>query len=349
VKKLAEQISKMPLPSAFKNLSPAEQTAQRILKWLSDNGFRYSLASPPLKARDGVGQLSEFLFSTKVGFCEHYSAAFTSLMRASGVPARIVIGYQGAALADDGETWVIRQLDSHAWTEIWIQESSGKNTSIGRWARIDPTDAVAPLRLKVGGVFNRLSPWLVAALQGLSSDEARKQIANSWVGKWNGWLMTVNLAHTQWEDFATSEPSEFSILKQVRRWRKEFASTSLPLVAIVAGAMAILSIALFVRWRKWHRLEQRDLAIWRTFCAQIEKEGFARKPNEGPLDFSRRAARNFPQNSSLICQIGELFADIRYSNLSASDRALRTRQLDQLVRQIQRSLSKDRISSSTNS
>lgn len=349
VKKLAEQIAKTPLPPAFSNLSPAEQTAQRILNWLSDNGFRYSLSSPPLEARDGVGQLSEFLFTTKIGFCEHYSAAFATLMRASGIPARIVIGYQGAALADDGETWVVRQIDSHAWTEIWIQESSGKNNTAGRWARIDPTDVVAPLRLQVGGVFNRLSPWLIAALQGLSSDEARKQISNSWVGKWNGWLMTANLAHTKWEDFAAREQAEFAILKQVRLWHKEFTSTAMPLAALLAGALAIISIALTVRWKNSHRLEQMDLAIWRTFCAQIEKQGFARKPNEGPLDFSRRAARHFPQNSSLICQIGELFAEIHYANLSASERALRTRQLDQLVRQIQRSPSRERISTSTNS
>lgn len=109
-----------------------------IAQWMRSQQFRYTLSPPTL----GSNRIDDFLFATRAGFCEHYASSFTYLMRAAGVPARVVAGYQGGQLGRDGKSWEVRQMDAHAWSEIWVQ---------GRgWVRVDPTGFVAPNRVEQG-------------------------------------------------------------------------------------------------------------------------------------------------------------------------------------------------------
>lgn len=105
---------------------------------IHNNNFRYTL-SPPLLQND---RIDEFLFGTQAGFCEHYASSFVFLARAAGIPARVVVGYQGGEFGRDGKSWEVRQMDAHAWAEIWT-ETDG-------WQRIDPTAFVAPSRIEDG-------------------------------------------------------------------------------------------------------------------------------------------------------------------------------------------------------
>ncbi len=109
-----------------------------IQEYILTNQFRYTL-SPPLLQQE---RIDEFLFDTKAGFCEHYASSFVFLMRAAGVPARVVTGYQGGQLGRDGNSWEVRQMDAHAWAEIWIEQQG--------WVRIDPTGFVSPERVELG-------------------------------------------------------------------------------------------------------------------------------------------------------------------------------------------------------
>lgn len=106
--------------------------------WIATQNFRYTLSPPPLQNN----RIDEFLFNTHAGFCEHYSSSFTYLMRAVGIPARVVVGYQGGQLGRDGTSWEVRQMDAHAWTEIWLANQG--------WVRIDPTSFIAPERVEQG-------------------------------------------------------------------------------------------------------------------------------------------------------------------------------------------------------
>ena len=83
--------------------------------------------------------MDEFLFQTKTGYCEHFSSAFVFLMRAAGVPARVVTGYAGGYRNPVGDYWIVRNSDAHAWAEVWL---AGRG-----WVRVDPTAAVAPERI----------------------------------------------------------------------------------------------------------------------------------------------------------------------------------------------------------
>ena len=107
--------------------------------------------------------VDEFLFDTKRGFCGHYASAFATLMRAAGIPARVVTGYQGGTFNRFADYWILRQSDAHAWTEVWIE---------GRgWLRMDPTSVIAPSRVErglndavsadgqLGSRWQRRAPW----------------------------------------------------------------------------------------------------------------------------------------------------------------------------------------------
>lgn len=108
-----------------------------IRQYVIDNEFYYTLSPPALRSV----RVDEFLFDSRQGFCEHYASSFVFMARAVGIPARVVTGYQGGQLGRDGTSFEIRQMDAHAWAEIWAD---------GAWQRVDPTAFVAPERILDG-------------------------------------------------------------------------------------------------------------------------------------------------------------------------------------------------------
>jgi transglutaminase-like putative cysteine protease len=114
-----------------------EKYIKTVLNWYRKNNFVYTLTPGTLSG----DRIDQFLFSSRKGFCEHYASSFVMLMRYAGIPARVVTGYQGGQFALDGESWEVRQLDAHAWSEVYLD---------GEWQRIDPTAMIAPQRIDSG-------------------------------------------------------------------------------------------------------------------------------------------------------------------------------------------------------
>ena len=131
-RRLAETLAKQ---------SPDERAFIRnVLNHFSRRHFSYTLRPPTTAGRNSI---DEFMFATRQGFCEHYAQSFAVIMRAAGLPARIVIGYQGAEYNPQGGFWQIRAKDAHAWTEVWLPSEQV-------WLRVDPTAAVAAVRTEQG-------------------------------------------------------------------------------------------------------------------------------------------------------------------------------------------------------
>jgi transglutaminase-like putative cysteine protease len=96
-------------------LPDPRQRVEAARGWFLTNGFRYDTRPGPQPERDG---LDACLFDSRTGFCGHFTSAFTALMRAAGVPARVVTGYLG------GTTFLeVSQSDAHAWSEVWLPET----------------------------------------------------------------------------------------------------------------------------------------------------------------------------------------------------------------------------------
>jgi transglutaminase-like putative cysteine protease len=116
---------------------PPEKSPQRRWRCFATRTSTTPCAAAARRERHGRVSLH-----SRRGFCEHYASAFVFLMRAAGVPARVVAGYQGGELNPVDGYLVVRQSDAHAWAEIWL---SGQG-----WVRFDPTAAVAPSRIEQG-------------------------------------------------------------------------------------------------------------------------------------------------------------------------------------------------------
>jgi len=109
---------------------------ESLLLKINQQEYFYTL-SPPIMQRDIV---DSFWFDEQKGFCEHYAGALVFLARAAGVPARVVVGYQGAEKNPLSDYWIVRYANAHAWTEIWLENEG--------WVRVDPTAAIAPHRIE---------------------------------------------------------------------------------------------------------------------------------------------------------------------------------------------------------
>ena len=180
------------------------QLAQALLRHIRSAGFTYTLA-PGDYGRDGV---DEFWLDRKEGFCEHFAAAFVVAMRAFGIPARVVTGYQGTDLPPVDGYYIVRQSSAHAWVEYW-------QTGVG-WIRADPTGAVAPDRI---GRSVRLAPrpGFVAGTLDAMSPQLLERLRRSWEAinnRWNQWVLNysrgqqldvlkrLGFSAPSWEDLA---------------------------------------------------------------------------------------------------------------------------------------------------
>ena len=105
------------------------EKALAIQNYLRSN-FDYNLS---VEGQGSATPLEDFLLRTKEGYCEHFSTAMAMLLRSSGVPARVVTGYQQGEWNELGGYFIVRQQDAHSWVEAYID---------GRgWMRFDPTPA----------------------------------------------------------------------------------------------------------------------------------------------------------------------------------------------------------------
>lgn len=195
---------------------------EAVLRMFNDEAFYYTL-QPPALGRDPV---DAFLFDTRRGFCEHYASAFAVMMRAAGIPSRIVLGYQGGEMNRIGEYMIVRQSDAHAWTEVWLAERG--------WVRADPTAAVAPERIEAGMSGARLDDtgvrwglsaptrWLYQATMAWDSLNAR----------WNEWVL----------GYGAESQSRFLEWLGMERpgWRKMMLTLVVCVVLVLAGISLLL-------------------------------------------------------------------------------------------------------------
>jgi protein-glutamine gamma-glutamyltransferase len=269
--------------------------AQRALSYFREEGFVYTL-EPPLLGRNSV---DEFLFGSKQGFCEHYASSFVFLMRAAGVPARVVTGYQGGDINPVDGYMVVRQSDAHAWAEVWLK---------GRgWVRFDPTGAASPVRVESGvaAAVPEGDPLpLMARTTLVWLREARYNL-DALANKWNQLVLGYNPERQRelLTRFGMSEPS----------WE----NMALTLFWGVGAMLALLAAWLLRRIRSSDPVQR----LWLKFCGKLGKRGSPRSAHEGPADFVARAAERYPGEAGCIRAIGERYVALRYGE-RADPRAL---------------------------
>lgn len=273
-----------------RGLRPVE-IVQAALQMFREQKFVYTL-NPPRIADDFV---DGFLFDTRKGFCEHYAGSFAFLMRAAGVPARVVTGYQGGELNALGQYFIVRQRDAHAWTEVWLKDRG--------WVRVDPTAAVAPERVERG-----IDPALQREGEAVRFMSAHGQwLGELWRGVRNGWD-AFNNRWNQWV-LAYGPDRQHDLLS----W---LGGLGLSWQAVAAGLMvsagSLLALLMMGGLKARRRTHDPVTSSYRRFCDKLARRGLARAACEGPEDYARRASRARPDLAAEIDSISRLYITLRY-------------------------------------
>jgi len=273
----------------------------RAIAFLRLGGYVYTL-EPPLLGEDSV---DEFLFSAKAGFCEHFASAFVFLMRAAGIPARVVTGYQGGELNSVDSIITVRQSDAHAWAEAFLP---------GRgWVRVDPTAAAMPGRIESG--MARAVPRADALpLLMRPQLEWLRAVRDRWEAvahKWNVWVLGY------------SPERQRDLMASIGMRDADWRALTATLFAFL-GAMTLVLLAWSLK-----RLARPDPVqkAWRAFCRKLAARGIERAPSEGPRDYATRAARALPAARGSILRIGALYIALRYGAHAAPPGIARLRRL----------------------
>jgi transglutaminase-like putative cysteine protease len=266
-----------------------------VLATFRDEPFTYTLAPGVVHARDPV---DGFLFESRRGFCEHYASAFAVLLRAAGIPARIVTGYQGGEFNRRGNYLIVRQSDAHAWVEAIVD---------GEWRRFDPTGAVSPLRIESGisrALPDALELPLFARLDaGLLKDTQLLLDALNHVWRRN----VVGFDAGRQQDF----------------WRSLRLDPAAPWQAIGLLALAVAAwMGVVLAWLAWRReRRERTAALWDDVCTRLSRAGLPREAHEGPVAYASRASARWPDYAIAFHAIGEAYAKLRYGRVSPRERA----------------------------
>jgi transglutaminase-like putative cysteine protease len=259
-----------------------------VLAHFRTESFVYTLA-PPLYEEEPVDQ---FLFGARRGFCEHFASSFVVLLRAAGIPARVVTGYQGGEMNPQGGYMIVRQSDAHAWAEALID---------GTWKRFDPTAAVAPSRVERG-------------LSGALPDAAVLPLLARLDG---GWLKDLGLAWDAVNHVWRRHVVDFNHQRQRALWRDLHVDAFMPWQIVGGIAIAVAAWAgLMLLWlARRRRRQERALVLWEDMCRRLARAGLPRAPHEGPLAFTQRAAQRWPQFAIALSAIGGAYATLRYGDL----------------------------------
>jgi protein-glutamine gamma-glutamyltransferase len=261
------------------------------LKWLKQENFVYTL-KPPLMTHD---MADEFLFEQRQGFCEHYASAFTILMRAAGIPARVVTGYLGGEINPVGNYLIVRQYHAHAWTEVWLENQG--------WVRIDPTSIVSPTRVNEG-IEYAIPEAIIDIPLGLESNATAIRL-------WQRLRNTIDMVNYQWAQWVLGYGPERQILFLEKLGFNSIDWKKLTFSLFVFLGIIIAFIAAYV-FNKTPRTAEPAKMYYDIFCNKLAKTVAPRKSHEGPVDFAERVSRLRQDLKSEIKYITDLYINIRY-------------------------------------
>jgi hypothetical protein len=278
-----------------------------VLAFLRTGGFTYSLTPPRL----GPDPIDDFLFDTRTGFCGHYASAFVDMMRAGGVPARVVTGYLGGQLNPYDGMLTVRQSDAHAWAEVWLADRG--------WTRVDPTAVVAPERL-----YHNILDLLPL---GLSAPERLLHtwpLLNTALERWdavNGW----------WNERVVgfNYRSQLSLLGDLGFRSPELRD---------AGWVFAVTLLAWLAWVSWQVGRQQRATppdrlgrAYSRLCRKLARTGLLRPPHQGPLAYAQTIIRYRPDLAPDVGPLLERYATLRFGPPSGSAPAQDLRTFERAV------------------
>jgi len=270
-----------------KRYSKPEDIVQHVLNMFRDQGFVYTLRPPILEDNE----VDRFLFDSQRGFCENYAGSFALLMRAAGIPARVVAGYQGGEFNEVGNYLIVRQSDAHAWTEVWIKDRG--------WVRVDPTAAVSPTRIEQG--LDVALPRETSTFRINSRNPLFGNLLYGWDSMqhgWNDWVLNYD------------QRKQGSFLRDldvgIDDWGDMMFALTFMLL-LVTGSYWLVS-----RYRERPVKPEAYEVYFKRLLRKLSKLSLVKKPSEDSREFLRRIESSEIKQKPELEKIIELYNQIKY-------------------------------------
>ncbi len=262
---------------------------ERVLQHFRDR-FTYTLEPPLL----GDHSVDEFLWQTQQGFCEHFASSFVVMMRAAGIPARVVAGYLGGEYNELENYLVVHQYDAHAWAEVWIP---------GRgWVRVDPTAAVAPERIR-----QSLGEWQTSLVEETVSLGRYRHLplVASLRMRWDAWNYRWHKVVIGFDRDAQSDLLE-NLLGGV-------SPLKLVLFVLLGGGAVIGMMMAHLWWQSRPEPVTRAVREFRRVERLLKRLGWVRGAGETPRDFAGRISERQTELALPLQGFTALFERQQYS------------------------------------
>ncbi|MGE4243570.1 transglutaminaseTgpA domain-containing protein [Ramlibacter sp.] len=272
---------------------------------LASGGYSYTL-EPGVY---GQHTADEFWFDKKEGFCEHIASAFAVLTRAMNIPTRIVTGYQGGERNPVDGYWTIRQSDAHAWTEVWLGPQG--------WVRVDPTEAVAPLRV---GALQRLQAprGVIASTIATVDPNLAANLRAAWEAlnnSWNQWILNY------------TQSKQLDLLKNLGFESPSWEDLSYVLLAIIVG-VALLGAG----WSWWDKAQHDPwLRLLGAARRRLGKAGLEVPATAPPRQIATLVTDRFGESGRALAEWLLMLEAQRYSRAPSANLAALRHRFNQLV------------------
>ncbi len=265
---------------------------ETVLLNYREQHFEYTL-KPPMT---GANPVDDFLFKTRKGFCEHFASSFVYLMRAGGVPARIVGGYLGGEYNARGDYLLVHQFDAHAWAEVWL-EGEG-------WVRVDPTAFVAPERVNRG--IEQALPAGESILEGNLLAARKFDVLT-------GIRLQLDYLNMQWDKWVLGYDEE----KQQQIWQNilgEVTPQRIAVFMLLCFSLVILSTLTVMYLKDFLRVKDPADRLYMAMERKLKRKRIYRLPSETPNQFAERLEQHNLASGSALQQFTQGYVRLKYQN-----------------------------------
>jgi len=293
--------------------------------------YSYTVEVPSPRDREPV---DSFLFVKKRGHCEYFATSMVLMLRAVGVPARLVSGFKGGEWNHLGRYYLIRQSNAHTWVEAYLG-------GVG-WVPFDPTPARAARRYHGTSGTNPLAQvwdflghiWYINVI-GFDRDIQQ------------GLYLRIRTKATA---IAQDIWSAISAARGLARAASDsLVSIGFPawvLVAIFIGVMALafwaISRLLGRLWR-FLRPSRREagppgpaVGFYKELLSILDRYGFRKRPSCTPRSFAEQLVALEGENLSLVRHLTEEFYLVRFGGRELA--SAEARRLSAAVKEVGRIL-----------
>ncbi len=295
---------------------------QALLRHFNREPFHYTLRPPTL----GRHSTDEFLFDSRRGFCAHFAGAMTFVLRAAGIPARVVAGYQGGEINPRGNYVLVHQFDAHAWVEAWLPGQG--------WVSFDPTFQVAPERIEDG---------LQSALQGEGSfleDSPLSAVRYRNIGWINNARLFWDDVNYQWQLQVLGYHSDRQ-MDFFQRWLGTADWQRIGLISLLALLLCMLPLAWWILRPAW-RAGSRQQRVWLRLNRRLARLQLQARTGEGPRAWQQRLGEALPRQRAELAAFFDAYVQLTYATAPGADTGQEARILEQRLKSLLRALPRRR-------